>query len=246
MLHSIYLVTNNVNGKVYIGQTKRKDRWYHHVWEAQKGRKNKMLLHKAIRKYGAESFTYEVLVSGVPAEKVNDYERMFIESFNSTDSLVGYNYLSYGSAYNGQMNGEKHPNFGKKNEKLAEFNKSRKGIPSSGAQKTASSLANKNVPKSDSHREKISISRKRYCEDNKQKLIDAAIKGNAKRIGKSFKNKLWRKVLCIETDKIYENATLAGVQMGFGKYAGGNIRSQANGILKTAYGHTFKFIEPTN
>lgn len=245
-MHSLYIVTNKVNGKIYIGQTKRKDRWYYHVWAATKGKNNKMLLHKAIRKYGAENFEYEVLVSGIPKEKIDEYENMFIKSFNSTEEDTGYNFLSGGSAYSGSMKGEKHPMFGRKNPALAERNRTRKGIPSSENQKMVASLRHKNKTTSEETKEKMSIARKEYCRNNKDKVVDAAIKGNAKRIGKSFKNKLWRKVLCIETDKIYENATLAGVQMGFGKYAGGNIRSQANGILKTAYGHTFKFIEPTN
>jgi len=242
MLHCIYLVTNIVNGKIYIGQTKRKDRWYHHKWAAKNGRKNKMILHKAIRKYGAENFIYEILVTGVPANIINEYENLFIESFESTNDLIGYNYLSWGSAYNGEMRGEKHPNYGKKNERLAEMNRERRGVASSVTQKKVASLTHKNVPKAEAQKEKMSLSRKEYCKNNKDKILAASIKGNAKRIGKSFKNKKWRGVRCIETNVAYENARMAGIKMGLGEYAGNNIRNQAAGVLKKAYGFTFEFI----
>lgn len=242
MVHSIYLVTNKINGKIYIGQTKKKDRWYYHVWEANNGRKSNMILHKAIRKYGAQNFTYQILVSGISKNRIDEYESIFIKSFESTNSSIGYNYLAWGSAYNGEMKGEKHPHFGKKNEKLAERNRLRIGIPSSVAQKEASSLVHKNVPKSEAQREKMSLSRKEYCKNNKDKVLAASLKGNAKRIGKSFKNKRWRSVRCIESGAIYENARMAGIKMGLGEYAGNNIRNQAAGILKTAYGLTFEFI----
>jgi group I intron endonuclease len=86
---SIYLVTNRLNGKRYVGQTKIdvSVRWSQHVSLANRGRGN--LLHAAIRKYGASQFDIEVLESGIPFNKVDSSEAAFIRSYNSIE--CGYN-----------------------------------------------------------------------------------------------------------------------------------------------------------
>lgn len=58
----VYLLTNTVNGKQYVGQTTRgaKYRWRDHQHDAKR-RGNKSVLGRAIRKYGATSFTITVL-----------------------------------------------------------------------------------------------------------------------------------------------------------------------------------------
>ena len=58
----VYLLTNTVNGKQYVGQTTRgaKYRWRDHQHDAKR-RGNKSVLGRAIRKYGATSFTLMVL-----------------------------------------------------------------------------------------------------------------------------------------------------------------------------------------
>ncbi|MBQ6005770.1 MAG: GIY-YIG nuclease family protein [Selenomonadaceae bacterium] len=54
----IYLITNTLNGKMYVGQTRQKlsSRIYGH-----KSNKGKSAIDVAIRKYGWENFTVEVL-----------------------------------------------------------------------------------------------------------------------------------------------------------------------------------------
>lgn len=57
----IYLVTNLLNGKKYVGKTLKatKARWADHVKDA---RNNSMcILHKAVRKYGAQNFSVRTL-----------------------------------------------------------------------------------------------------------------------------------------------------------------------------------------
>ena len=56
----IYLIQNNINGKMYIGFTKSnvKERFKRHVLDA---RRSNAPFHKAIVKYGPESFTSSVL-----------------------------------------------------------------------------------------------------------------------------------------------------------------------------------------
>ena len=53
----IYKITNNQNGKAYIGQTKNFNR---RIKEHKKA-SDDYLIHKAIQKYGCNNFTYEII-----------------------------------------------------------------------------------------------------------------------------------------------------------------------------------------
>lgn len=89
----IYLVTNKINGKKYIGQTKRNpnDRWNEHVGEAmRKPGEKTCALHYAIKKHGVEAFIFEVIQECSSREDLNDSERTYIRVFN-TLLPVGYN-----------------------------------------------------------------------------------------------------------------------------------------------------------
>lgn len=96
----IYKVVNNKNGKVYIGQTKRTVswRWYHHCVSAvnPNAKDYECLLHKAIRKYGEESFSVEA-VESVPAEQLNERELYWINYYDSYNS--GYNMTLGGGGF---------------------------------------------------------------------------------------------------------------------------------------------------
>ena len=52
----IYKVTNLKNGKIYIGQTNDFQRRKREHLNAAKKEKDNYLFHKALRKYGEESF----------------------------------------------------------------------------------------------------------------------------------------------------------------------------------------------
>lgn len=58
-----YLVTNKLNGKTYVGITRQslRERRYRHLWSARKGKGYR--LHAAIRKYGEDSFQWDVISS---------------------------------------------------------------------------------------------------------------------------------------------------------------------------------------
>lgn len=60
-MYSIYLITNKVNSKKYIGFTSRKlqARWKQHISSSKNN--SKFLIHKAIRKYGISNFEIEII-----------------------------------------------------------------------------------------------------------------------------------------------------------------------------------------
>jgi len=95
MISGIYKITNNINGKIYIGCSKDIDkRWKAHL----NGRKNrKHLIHHAIIKHGIDNFTFEVLLN-CPNICFDYWEKYHIAKY---DCVVpnGYN-LTHGGRYN--------------------------------------------------------------------------------------------------------------------------------------------------
>ena len=91
----VYLITNRVNQKQYVGQTTRKlqQRWNDHI-AASKDESNDFALYRAIRKYGVESFTIEPLVECDSADELNYAEQYFIEALGTLKE--GYNMTSGG------------------------------------------------------------------------------------------------------------------------------------------------------
>jgi len=96
----IYKVTNRANGKVYIGQTaqalsKRRKSHERVASDFSKGKITYFIW--ALREYGTESFSWEVLCECESPEDLNEKERMYIEFFDSSNPDFGYNATDGGS-----------------------------------------------------------------------------------------------------------------------------------------------------
>ena len=81
----IYKVTNNINGKVYIGQSDQIEmRWKRHRYRSlnNNGDDYNCIFYKAIRKYGLENFTFEV-IEECNKEELNEKEKYWIKQYNS-------------------------------------------------------------------------------------------------------------------------------------------------------------------
>lgn len=89
-IYSIYIITNNITKKQYVGYTKRiiKDRLKSHIYEANSGKYN-MYLHNSIRKYGGNHFSIS-LIESCTEDNVYDREIYWIEKMN-TIQPHGYN-----------------------------------------------------------------------------------------------------------------------------------------------------------
>lgn len=94
----IYLLTNKVNGKIYIGQTSvgLEERWRGHCSSAVSG--SNYHLHNAIRKYGPDAFIKEVLEHTTVVE-VNDREIYWIAELQAREH--GYNMTDGGEGMRG-------------------------------------------------------------------------------------------------------------------------------------------------
>lgn len=90
----IYKITNQLNGKIYIGQSVRPNqRWLQHQSEVKMGRSN-TLLYNSMRKYGIENFTFEV-IEECQNEELNEREIYWISYYDSFQN--GYNMTPGGS-----------------------------------------------------------------------------------------------------------------------------------------------------
>ena len=98
MFGIIYKAINKENGKCYIGQTAYSldKRISGHLSSANHGVET--AFHKAIRKYGINSFRWEVLCECLSREELNTQEIFYIEKYNS------YNGDGYNMSYGGESN----------------------------------------------------------------------------------------------------------------------------------------------
>lgn len=96
-MFEIYLITNLINGKVYVGRTSfgREYRWKQHLYNAEQGKRN-LHLYAAMRKYGSENFTLGLLEITESEEEVNASEVKWIASLKSRNREFGYNMTAGG------------------------------------------------------------------------------------------------------------------------------------------------------
>lgn len=94
----IYKITNQINGKIYVGQSINiEKRWRQHISDT-KTHKDECYIHRAMRKYGVENFSFEI-IEKCSKEELNDREVYWIEYFDSTNREKGYNYGSGGNNF---------------------------------------------------------------------------------------------------------------------------------------------------
>lgn len=87
----IYKITNQINGKIYIGKTHLtiEDRWKEHVRDSKRERNKDKPLYRAFNKYGIENFIIEQVEETEP-QLANEREIYWIEQYN-TFLGEGYN-----------------------------------------------------------------------------------------------------------------------------------------------------------
>lgn len=167
----IYLITNEINGKKYVGQAvsysgvrkwgsqRRRDS---HVKNALNQKFECRLLENAINKYGPDNFSViDIIECGV--EELNDYEQYYIEQYQ-TLAPNGYNLMTGGA------NGRKHS---EETKKL--MSETRTGKKHSQITKEKIGIAHKNKEVTEETKENIGKTSKyrNMSEDNKNRLQSA-------------------------------------------------------------------------
>lgn len=154
----IYLITNTINFKHYVGQTCNwtDKRWKEHLSDSKR-KHLKFPLHKAINKYGPDAFTIEVLCIAKSQEEANDQEKHLIQQYCSMITDYGYNVAS------GGHNGNAFAGFSP--ERMAEA-KAKMSVAQKGNKNASGSV------RSTETRAKISVTLtgKRHSEETKAKM----------------------------------------------------------------------------
>jgi group I intron endonuclease len=95
--YKIYVVTNTVNGKKYVGQTVGSvaRRWQQHLSTSR--RRCKLSFHNSIRKHGEDAFQVEVAAFTFTKLHVDELESSLIRELQTCERSKGYN-----STYGGE------------------------------------------------------------------------------------------------------------------------------------------------
>jgi group I intron endonuclease len=148
-MHAIYIITNTVNAKQYVGiAADLETRWRRHS-NANEGQ----LIHRAIKKYGIDNFVFTHIADAFDADSAKAIERMLIVEHN-TKMPHGYNMTDGGDGTLGMKKTEEHKEKLKASNKKTYENKELRARIGEAISKSKSGKPNgqKNIPKSDKHK----------------------------------------------------------------------------------------------
>jgi group I intron endonuclease len=180
----IYKITNIINNKVYIGQTRQsyaKNRWHCHLAYLRGNKHHNSHLQAEFNECKESAFKFEILHTTNDLDQIDDLERKEIQCNNSFLSKYGYNKELGGPKEGGVVSEETKRKIsisskGRPKPKMSEehrkhLSESHKGIPSHRKGKTLSEehrkrlseakMGKKRGPMSEETKEKISASEKR-------------------------------------------------------------------------------------
>lgn len=170
----IYLITCTANGKVYVGQTRQslQERWQGHLDFSRRPSASTYLAN-AIRKYGRDAFSIEVLCES-PVEELNAKEIEYIALYSANDRLKGYNMSLGGDGGQNSISPEVR----------LKISRTKKGVshgPCKEETKQKISAANKGRCRTEEQRLRIKQSREYGpLTDEHRKAISAGLKKTAK------------------------------------------------------------------
>lgn len=250
-LCGIYKITNNVNWKVYVGQSINiMARWKDHINTLNRGDSRCTLLQRAWNKYGQENFTFEILEL-CSEDVLDEIEIKYINFYDACNTNKGYNIESGGNQCKhlsdktkrkiGDANrGRRHSEESKK-----QMSKSRTGEGNGMYKKQHSEETKKKIsdakkgkpghPSTDYQKECARLANlgKLKSEETKRKLSES-------HKGKIPYNKNQRPVYCIELNELFESPSKAGKKLNIHS---GNIINCCEHIRKTCGGYRWMYAD---
>lgn len=241
----VYLITNKIDGKQYIGQTTQelRRRWAFHVCK----RSGCTYLKNAIEKYGKENFKIEEIYKAQSLEELDRKEQEFIIKFN-TLAPNGYNLTSGGERpvfseevkdkISRSSKGKTPWNKGliKEDDRVKSYIRSGESHHYFGL---GPWLGKKHSPESVEKMSKSKIGHV-HSEETKDKISKANSIPKPEGFSETMRlvqSKRAINVICVETNTEYESISVASKAMGLNP---GHIHRNINGKLKTVKGFTFK------
>lgn len=191
----IYCITNNVNGKVYIGQTTN---YIKRVRAYKRLRcKGQTKLYNALKKYGFENFSFEVIDRAMTKDVLDFLEAFYIETIDSRNDDIGYN-LKMGGSY-GKHSEESKKKMSETQKVIMSSEGKRKHLSEKNKGHVVTGEARKNMSKagkgrifSDDHKAKISEASKGkvISEEAKKKMRIAWIARRARGVSQETREKI--------------------------------------------------------
>ncbi len=188
----IYVITNKINGKQYVGQTVQRleNRWKFHLSKASRC----LALRAAIEKYGKENFIIECMDFANSLEELNKKE---IEWIDRLDSLApsGYNLKTGGNAPTYSEESRK-----KMSESRKKYKQSDESIKKGALSRTGPGNPNFGKKFSDEHRKKLSDAHRGNTSALGHKKTEEA----KRKISEGHKGLTpWNKGLTIEDPRVF-------------------------------------------
>lgn len=250
-LCGIYKILNNVNGKMYIGQSINiKARWKDHINALNRGDSHCALLQRAWNKYGQDNFSFEILEL-CNEDMLDEVEVKYIEMYDTINN--GYN-IETGGNKNKQLSGKtkqllREAHLGKpmSDETKRKMSSSRtgKGNGMYGKRHTAESKKKMSeakkgkpgYPRTDYQKECARLANigKDVSEETRKKLSES-------HKGKIPYNKNNRPVYCIELKKVFESPSFASNEL---KISSSNIIACCEHTRKTCGGYRWIYADTT-
>lgn len=101
MYSNIYVITNKINSKQYVGQSINVEkRWYAHKNSSRYD--SNIYLYNAMNKHGLDNFIVEIIESNIPLDEINKREEYWINELN-TLRPNGYNLTLGGEGTKGYI-----------------------------------------------------------------------------------------------------------------------------------------------
>ncbi len=202
----IYLLTNIINGKKYVGQTSRElsVRINEHFRDTQ----SELPIHKAIRKYGEHNFTVDTLAHCSSQDELDKVEGFYIKElgtmvpngYNLTpggdSGRTGYTHTEqFKQLRSKEYSGKGNPNYGNRyidTSKFAGFKGKRH------SEETRKLISNK-------------LKGRTVSKETRQKIREANI-GRKDNRGESISEAKGRKVIHVPTGIIYNSSNRASIE----------------------------------
>lgn len=241
--YTVYIHTNKVNGKRYIGITRQS---VEERWCGGKGYKHCTYFYRAIQKYGWDGFDHDVFASNLTEDEATHMEKLLIKELQTQDPEFGYNIADGGSTtriseegrkrLSEQKMGDKNPCYGKiytaeERAKISERTRGERN-PNYGRKHT------------EEERRKISeaITGRHLSEEHKRKLSEF-FKGKPRPDGRPENaGKPKKMVMCIDTGEVFKSiADAARAKNMYNSKT--NISQVCKGKANSAGGYRWQYYE---
>lgn len=249
--YTVYTHVNKINGKMYVGVTSQKPIYR---WKNGLGYKNNRYFFRAIEKHGWNNFKHIILLENLSEMYAKEIEKYLIHKYNTANPKNGYNISLGGDGTLGYRHtDEAKQKISEKNLGHATSQKTRKLIGQASSKKVAqfSKINGEllSVFNSLKEAEKISKIDSRHisrCCVGKRKSTggfcwmhydDYVENGFNKDL---LQNSSYRKVLCIETNEIFNTILEASISKNINNVG---IWNCCNNLAKTAGGFIWKYAD---